>query len=142
MSYLSTSLQRQTERRRLTQSDLARGSGLSKSFISRLFSGESHELSNDNFIAILKNFSADPHAQADLIAARCMDARASAAGISAADLVEIKIKSTTEKRPSEPPQVQLSHETERAFSWLRSQCPLNPDLEKHLIGYAKLTGMK
>ncbi len=39
------------------------------------------------------------------------------------------------------PEVHLSQETERAFAWLRSQCPLNPDLEKHLVGYAKLTGI-
>jgi hypothetical protein len=36
----------------------------------------------------------------------------------------------------------LAHETERAFEWLRSQCPINPELETHLVGYARLTGMK
>ena len=80
MSYLSIALQRQTECRRINQSELARGSGLSKSYISRLFSGESHELSDDNFTTILQTFAADPHAQAELIAARCMDALAGAAG--------------------------------------------------------------
>jgi transcriptional regulator with XRE-family HTH domain len=144
MSYLSIALQRQTERRRLSQSDLARGAGMSKSYISRLFSGESHELSDQNFLAILKNFSADPLAQAELIAARCMDAKAGAAGTPGADLVEIKVRAAA---PAERPEfgfphVQLSNETERAFAWLRSQCPLNPDLEQHLVGYAKLTGMK
>jgi len=39
------------------------------------------------------------------------------------------------------PVVQLPHEVERAFEWLRSQCPLNPDLQRHLLGYAKPTGM-
>jgi len=48
--------------------------------------------------------------------------------------------SPTASRPA--PEIELSAETERAFAWLRSQCPLNPDLEKHLVGYAKLTGMK
>ena len=33
-------------------------------------------------------------------------------------------------------------ETERAFAWLRSQCPVNADLEKHLVAYAKLMGMR
>ena len=144
MSYLSIALQRQTERRRINQSELARGSGLSKSHISRLFSGESHELSDDNFTAILQTFAADPHAQAELIAARCMDALAGAAGAPGAGLVEIKVKGAgpAEKREIEAPQVHLRQETERAFAWLRSQCPLNPDLEQHLVGYARLMGMK
>ena len=127
-----------------SQSDLARGAGMSKSYISRLFSGESHELSDQNFSAILKNFSADPLAQAELIAARCMDTLAGAAGAPGADLVEIKVKAAgpAEKREIEAPQVHLRQETERAFAWLRSQCPLNPDLEQHLVGYAHLMGMK
>ena len=144
MSYLSIALQRQAERGQLNQSDLARGSGLSKSFMSRLFSGESHEVSDENFIAIVKIFSANPHAQAELIAARCRDTLAGAAGTPGAELVEIKVKSAGEadKRESQSPQVVLSHETERAFAWLRSRCPLNPELEKHLVGYARLMGMK
>ena len=140
MSYLSIALQRQIERRRMNQSELARGAGLSKSHISRLFNGESHDLSDENFIAILKTFSADPLAQAELIAARCMDSRVGPG----ADLVEIRVKGAgqADKRETEPPQVHLSQETERAFAWLRSQCPLNPDLEQHLTGYARLMGMK
>ena len=146
MSYLSIALQRQTERRRLNQSDIARGANLSRSYISRLFCGESHELSDQNFAALLKIFAADPPAQAELVAARCQDARAAAIGTPGADLVEIKVKTLPARHESSPantgPQVQLAQETERAFAWLRSQCPLNPDLEKHLVGYAKLTGMK
>ena len=86
----------------------------------------------------------DPAAQAELVAARCMDARVGPGS----ELVDIAVrgpkpKSETEKRP-EPdfPDVELSHDTERAFSWLRGQCPLNPDLEKHLVGYARMLGMK
>ena len=144
MSYLSIALQRQAERRQLYQSELARACGLSKSYISRLFNSESHELSDQNFIAILKIFSADQLAQAELVAARCMDARAGAAGTPGADLVEIKVKTVgpAEKRENEFPQVHLSPETERAFAWLRGQCPVNPDLEQHLVGYARLMGMK
>jgi transcriptional regulator with XRE-family HTH domain len=142
MSYLSIALQRQTERRRLNQSDLARGAGLSRSYISRLFSGESHELSDQNFAAVLKIFAADPLAQAELIAARCHDAKVAAAGMPGADLVEIKVRGAAPIQKPEFEEVQLSHETERAFAWLRSQCPVNPDLEKHLVGYARLTGMK
>jgi transcriptional regulator with XRE-family HTH domain len=144
MSYLSIALQRQTERRHLNQSDIARGANLSRSYISRLFSGESHELSDQNFSALLKIFAADPLAQAELVAARCQDAKAAAIGTPGADLVEIKVKAAApaEKPDSSFPQVHLSQETERAFAWLRSQCPVNPDLEKHLVGYARLTGMK
>ena len=143
MSYLGIALQRQTERRRLTQSDVARSCGISKSYISRLFSGEFHELSDENFLSLIKVFSADPLAQAELIAARCMDAKAAALGTLGADLVEIRIKGPAPDKPgSDLPEVQLAQETERAFAWLRSQCPLNPDLEKHLVGYARLTGMK
>jgi transcriptional regulator with XRE-family HTH domain len=140
MSYLSTALQRHAERRHMNQSDVARGSGLSKSYISRLFAGESHELSDQNFISVLKLFAADPTAQAEIIAARCMDARVGPN----ADRVEIKVANTAQasSQESTAPQVPLSQETERAFLWLRSQCPLNPDLEKHLVGYARLTGMR
>jgi len=144
MSYFSIALQRQTEQRHLNQSDLARGSGLSKSYISRLFSGASHDLSDENFAAVLKIFSADQLAQAELVAARCQDAWAAAAGTPGAELVEIKVKgdASAEKPESGLPRLHLSQETERAFAWLRGQCPLNPDLEKHLVGYARLMGMK
>ena len=145
MSYFSVSLQRQAERRHLNQSDIGRASGLSRSFISRLMSGESRDLSDENVVAILKVFAADVQAQADLVAARCMDARqvASAAG-GGADLVEIRLKQpgAAEQRVMEPRQVHLSQETERAFAWLHSQCPLNPHLEQHLVGFAHLMGMK
>jgi transcriptional regulator with XRE-family HTH domain len=144
MSYLSIALQRQTERKRITQSDVARSSGLSKSYVSRLFGGESRDLSDQNFISVLKVFSADPGAQAELLAARCMDAKACAIGTPAAELVDITVKNSApvEKPKFDFPEVHLSQETERAFAWLRSQCPLNSDLEKHLVGYARLTGMK
>jgi hypothetical protein len=73
-----------------------------------------------------------------------MDTLAGAAGTPGADLVEIKVKAAgqADKRETEARQVHLSQETERAFAWLRSQCPLNPDLEQHLVGYARLMGMK
>ena len=142
MSYLSVALQRQTERRRITQSDVARACGLSKSYMSRLFSGEFHELSDENFLSLIKVFSADPLGQAELIAARCMDAKAAAGDTPGGQLVEIRVKSSAADKQSELPQIHLSEETERAFAWLRRQCPLNPDLEKHLVGYARITGMK
>ena len=144
MSYLSIALQRQTERRQLNQSDIARAANLSRSYISRLFSGESHELSDQNFATLLQIFAADPLAQAELIAARCQDAKTAAVGTPGADLVEIRVRTDrpAEKRAMELPQVHLSAETEKAFAWLRSQCPLNPELDKHLVGFARLTGMK
>ncbi len=150
MSYLSTALTRMAEQKRLTQSDIARASGLSRGFLSRLFSGESGALSDDNFAALLPAFAPDRHAQAEIIAARCRDAKAGVADTPGADLVEISIKKTSgghdsplnSQPSSNDSSVELSAETERAFAWLRSQCPLNPELEKHLVGYARLTGMR
>jgi transcriptional regulator with XRE-family HTH domain len=43
----------------MNQTALARGAGLSKSYISRLLSGASHDLSDENFTAILTTFPAD-----------------------------------------------------------------------------------
>lgn len=125
----------------MNQSDLAKASGISRSYISRLLSGEFSELSDANFTSLLKTFSADPQAQAELVAARCMDARVGPGS----ELVEISIKGHTPSKgakPADMPDVELPHETERAFAWLRSQCPINPDLERHLVGYAKMLGMK
>jgi len=140
MSFFRIALQRRAERARLNQTDLARHSGISRSYISRLFSDEFHELSDDNFIALLKVFAADPQAQAELVAARCLDVRIGPGS----DMVEISIKGRQPRaeRHQEFPEVELSHETERAFAWLRSQCPVNPELERHLVGYARLLGMK
>ena len=144
MSYLSIALQRRAERRQLNQSDLAKQSGISRSYISRLFSGVSSELSDENFIAVLRVFAADPAVQAEIIAARCMDVRVGPGS----ELVEIRVKTVEPGAKkiapfgTDFPDVELSHETERAIAWLRSQCPVNPDLEKHLVGYAKLTGMR
>ena len=141
MSYLSIALQRRLERRSMNQSELAKFSGISRSYISRLLSGEFSELSDTNFTSLLKVFSADPQAQAELVAARCMDARVGPGS----ELVEISVKGRTPDKGTklhEFPVVELSHETERTIAWLRSQCPVNPDLEKHLVGYAKMLGMK
>jgi transcriptional regulator with XRE-family HTH domain len=146
MSYFSVALQRQAEKRGLNQSDIGRQCDLSRSFICRIMSGESRALSEQNVRAILKLFSADAQAQADLIAALCRDTHhiADGAAFPGAPLVEIRVRDPgpAGQREREYPQVELSQATERAFAWLRSQCPLNPDLEQHLIGYAKLTGMK
>jgi transcriptional regulator with XRE-family HTH domain len=142
MSYFRVALQRAAERRQLSQAELARHAGLSKSFVSRLLTGENADLSDENLTLILKVFGADERTQAELIAARCMDVRVGPGS----ELVEIAIKGTAQgaKREAEAelPQVHLGEEAERAFAWLRSQCPVNADLEKHLIGYARLTGMK
>ena len=61
---------------------------ISRSYISRLFSGVSSELSDENFIAVLRVFAADPSAQAEIIAARCMDVRVGPGS----ELVEIRVK--------------------------------------------------
>jgi hypothetical protein len=108
--------------------------------MSRVMSGEQADLPDESFVAILKVFSGDLQAQAELVAARCMDVRVGPGS----EQVEISIKGAgrADKRDAGPVEVHLSEETERAFAWLRSQCLVNADLEKHLIGYARLTGMK
>jgi transcriptional regulator with XRE-family HTH domain len=142
MSYFSTALNRLSERNGFKQADVARESGLSRSHVSRLFTGDQKALYDSDMAAILRVFHKDPRDQAELIAARCMDVRIGPG----ADLVEITIRGLTKTSGHasaiEFENVELSHETERAFAWLRSQCPINPDLEKHLVGYARLTGMK
>jgi predicted XRE-type DNA-binding protein len=140
MSYLSIALTRAAETARKNQTDIANLSGVSRSFISRLMTGDAPECSDQNFVAILKAFATSPRTQAELVAARCMDARVGPG----AELVEISVKGHVPakgEKQREFPDVELSHETERAFAYLRSQCPINPELEKHLVGYARLTGM-
>lgn len=140
MSYFSTALNRLAERNGFRQADVARQSGLSRSHVSRLFTGDQKAIYDKDMAAILRVFQNDPRDQAELIAARCMDVRTGPG----AELVEITIKAQARARTDSPEfaKVELSHETERAFAWLRSQCPINRDLEKHLVGYARLTGMK
>jgi transcriptional regulator with XRE-family HTH domain len=143
MSFLSTALNRLSERHNLKQADVARDSGLTKSHVSRIFSGDQKTVTDEDFIAIAKAFARDPKSQAELVMARCMDARTGPGS----DLVEIRIYKATGSAVDAGPSttfqsVELAHETEKAFAWLRSQCPLNPDLERHLVGFAKLTGMR
>jgi len=146
MSFLSTALHRRAEIRHLNQTDIAKQSGISRSFVSRLFAGEFTDMSDENFTALLNVFVSDPQAQAEIIAARCMDTVAVAreARVTGAGLVEVVVKSPETKGHNAQARsdVTLSEETERAFAWLRNQCPLNPELEKHLVGYAKLMGMR
>jgi transcriptional regulator with XRE-family HTH domain len=137
------------ESRRLSQADLARQAGMSRSYISRLFSGDEAALTDENMLGLLKVFSGNQHMQAELVAARCMDVRNGPGS----EAVEISVKRA--ERGSGPSrtgqddkvldkvqEVQLGEEAEKAFAWLRSQCPVNGELEKHLIAYAKLMGMK
>ncbi len=142
MSYFSTALKRIAERNDFKQADIVRESGLTRSHVSRLFTGDQKLVYDADMAAILRVFRRNPRDQAELVAARCMDVRTGPG----AELVEITIKSEGQAQRSgrerEIQDVELSHETERAFAWLRSQCPINADLEKHLVGYARLTGMK
>jgi len=140
MSYFSTALKRIAERNELKQADIVRESGLTRSHVSRLFTGDQKLVYDADMAAILRVFRRNPRDQAELVAARCMDVRTGPG----ADLVEITIKGEEQAQHSgrDIRDVELSHETERAFAWLRSQCPINADLEKHLVGYARLTGMK
>ena len=140
MSYFSTALKRIAEKNDIRQADIVRESGLTRSHVSRLFTGDQKLVYDADMTAILRVFRRNPREQAELVAARCMDVRTGPG----AELVEITIKSDGQHsgREREIQDVELSHETERAFAWLRSQCPINADLEKHLVGYARLTGMK
>ena len=140
MSYFSTALKRIAERNEIKQADIVRESGLTRSHVSRLFTGDQTFVYDADMAAILRVFRRNPRDQAELVAARCMDVRSGPG----AELVEITIKGDGQRseRERKIQDVELSHETERAFAWLRSQCPINADLEKHLVGYARLTGMK
>jgi transcriptional regulator with XRE-family HTH domain len=64
MSYFRVALRRETEKRQISQVELARQCGLSKSYVSRLMSeeGESATLSDGVVVAILGAFSADKRA--------------------------------------------------------------------------------
>lgn len=146
MSFLGTTLQRVSDERGLTHAEIARQSGVSRSFISRVCSGESRDFSDPHFVAILKVFAADPKSQAQIIAARCTDSwyPAEAAAIPGAELVEITIKTTSNAEKGEvnvtnrSEKFHLTKEVEDAIDWLRSQCPVNPELQRHLVGYARL----
>jgi len=140
MSYFSTALKRIAERKEIKQAEIVRESGLTRSHVSRLFTGDQKLVYDADMAAILRVFRRNPHDQAELVAARCMDVRTGPG----AELVEITIKSDGQRsgREREIQDVELSHETERAFAWLRSQCPIYAVLEIHLFGYARLTGMK
>ncbi len=156
MSYFSTALTRITERNQLRQADVVRDSGLTRSHVSRLFSGEQRTITDEDFIFILKAYR-DRRDQAELTAARCMDMRIGPA----AQLVDITVNlpqpgaeaAMAERTVAEHtvavravaerklPDVELSHETEEMFRWLRRQCPLSPAMEKHLLSFARMMGM-
>lgn len=146
MSYFSTALTRVTERNQLRQADIVRDSGLTRSHVSRLFGGEQRTITDEDFIALLKSFR-DRRDQAELTAARCLDVRVGPA----AHLVAIEVQlpqpgaagavAVRTVAECKLPDVELSHETEEMFRWLRRQCPLSPALEKHLLGFAKMMGM-
>jgi hypothetical protein len=140
MPFLTTALVRLSDKNGFKQADIVRESGLNKSVVSRLFNAEKLTITDDDFVKLVKVFRRRPEDQAELIAARCMDVRIGPG----ADLVDVRVirSAPREERDWGFPQVELSHDGEKAFAWLRSQCPLNPDLERHLIGFAKLTGMK
>ena len=141
MSYFSTALNRLADRNGLKQADVVREAGLNKSVVSRLFNAGKLTVSDEDFLALLRVFRRAAGDQAELIAARCMDARVGPG----AELVEIRLKQSSDSLRKERnwgyPEVQLGHDAERAFAFLRSQCPVNPELERHLISFARLTGM-
>lgn len=141
MSYFSTALARIAARNQLSQTEIARHAGLTQSHLSRVFNGEHRTMTNEDFVKMITAFK-DPRDRAEIIAARCMDVRVGAG----ADLVEIIVKTQRDGakpgKQNDSAHVELSPETEKAIAYLRSQCPLNPELEKHLISYARLLGMR
>lgn len=142
MSYLSTALKRISERHGLKQADVVRESGLTRSHVSRLFTGDQRWIYDADMAAILHVFRKYPGEQSELVAARCLDVRNGPGSDCVTITIEGAEHSSRTNHVSKAEHVELSHETERALAWLRSQCPLNADLEKHLVGYARLTGMK
>lgn len=142
MSYLSTALKRISERHGLKQADVVRESGLTRSHVSRLFTGDQRWIYDADMAAILHVFRKYPGEQSELVAARCLDVRNGPGSDRVTITIEGEESSRRSGRAAGGDHVELSHETERALAWLRSQCPLNADLEKHLVGYARLTGMK
>jgi hypothetical protein len=140
MSYLSTALNRIADKQQIRQADVTRATGLTRSHVSRLFSGGQLILTDTVFITLLRAFAKNPADQAELVAARCEDARVGPGSASVQITVTRSAPANAEKI-KDFKDVQLSHDTERAFAWLRSQCPINPALERHLVGYAELTGM-
>lgn len=141
MSYFSTALTRITERNQLRQADIVRESGLTRSHISRLFSGEQRTITDEDFVSLLKAYR-DKRDQAELTAARCMDVRIGpAAGLVEINVTVPKAGAAGAVAVRKEPDVELSHETEEMFRWLRRQCPLTPAMEKHLLSFAKMMGM-
>jgi len=113
---------------------------MNKSLVCRLFNGEKLRIADEDFVKVLTAFRRLPEEQAELIAARCMDARVGPG----AELVDIAVKKSAPangERDFGFTVVELSHDGERAFAWLRGQCVLNVDLERHMIGLAKLRGL-
>ena len=87
MSFFSTALTRIWDRNQLRQADVVRDSGLTRSHVSRLVSGEQRTITDEDFVSLLKAYR-DKRDQAELTAARCMDVRVGPA----AGLVEINVK--------------------------------------------------
>ncbi len=142
MSYFSTAITRIAARNQLTQTEIARHAGLTQSHISRVFNGEHRTITNEDFVKLIGAFK-DMRDRAEIIAARCMDVRVGSGADQVKIIVEGPARDTGKgAKQNEFPEIELSHETERAIAYLRSQCPINPDLEKHLLGYARLMGMK
>ena len=140
MSYFSTALTRITERNQLRQADVVRDSGLTRSHVSRLFSGEQRTITDEDFLSLLKAFR-EKRDQAELIAARCMDYRVGPGAAFVEIMVNLPKPGEGAVAVRKDPDVELSHETEEMFRWLRRQCPLSPAMEKHLLGFAKMMGM-
>src|SRR3954466_8016107 len=108
MSYLSTALTRLAEKYHLKQADIVRQTRLTKSHLSRVFSGDQVSISDDDLVKLLKLFARDRPDQSEIIAARCMDVRVGPGS----DGVEITVRHPAPGalKKTDFPDVQLSHE--------------------------------
>lgn len=139
MSYLGITLQRIAGDNDRSQKLIAENSGISRSTINRIFSGEIKDVADADFAAIASATTQKKQQQAELVAARCDDVRNGPG----ADLVEIVVRGKpVERKLTEFPEVKLSREHERALAFLRSQVPLNEALGDVLKNMAVAMGLK
>lgn len=142
MSHLGITIARILEANRKTQKDLAEASGVTRPVISRLISGDQQDMTDENFASLLASITRDQRERAEIIKARCEDARVGPGS----ELVEISIKGKKEAKEEGAfgfgEQVKLPYEDERALAFLRSQIPLNPALSDMVRSHARLLGLK
>ena len=143
MSYFGKELKKAIMEAGLTQQGIARGAGLFDAQISRLINGKQIFIEPENLAKICKMFEKDPRTgestplrQASLIAAHCMDHRNGPGS----QFVKISLDAPFGETPAK--QVELSPQTERAFTYIRQTIHAQKQFEKFIIQLAEMMGMK